>query len=286
LTVRTIQSRGRTAQRSIDPRIHVTPRTFKEVQQALRLHPRTLQQLMSARSLSIGEGLSNFARTLSDQGCRIVAVDPIFNPGGLDHAHPAVRGKTLDPAWAPRLQVAGDARSLGFADGVFDFVAMPFLLSWLLDAKKGSTLDPALEVSSGGLRALDEAVRVLAPGGEFRFNVWRHTASAPQLYDHYCAAVTRHLKTRRPRLNVRSYKPMESEMREGTLFVVKKTSPPKASTRQRLLSDHLVGRPTARAVDSTENAGAVTESGSDPLAERSQRPMLGHERLNHAAPDR
>jgi SAM-dependent methyltransferase len=98
----------------------------------------------TGRVLDIGGGTGIYASLLASQGYRVDLVEPI--PLHIEQAREAARsGAYFDVH-------LGDARKLGFPDGVADAVLLMGPLYYLVDAGERA-------------RALSEAFRVLRPGG-------------------------------------------------------------------------------------------------------------------------
>jgi SAM-dependent methyltransferase len=99
--------------------------------------------------LEVGCGAAQCARWLTARGARAVGLD--LSEGQLRHA------LRLDDSTGLRVPVvAGTATALPFPDGAFDVVFSAFgALQFVLDAG----------------RAVDEAARVLRPGGTFAFSI-------------------------------------------------------------------------------------------------------------------
>jgi len=100
--------------------------------------------------LEIAAGTGQVTRLLRDKcpGAKIIATD--LNPGMIETAKTTVK-KEDKVEW-----MIADAQQLPFEDNIFDAVVFQFGLMFVPDKQK----------------AVNEAYRVLKPGGKFIFNTW------------------------------------------------------------------------------------------------------------------
>jgi ubiquinone/menaquinone biosynthesis C-methylase UbiE len=108
-----------------------------------------LGEVAGARVLEVGCGAAQCGRWLASQGARPVGLD--LSERQLQHA------RRIDGDTGLQVPVvAGTATALPFADATFDVVFSAF---------------GALQFVADAGRAVDEAVRVLRPGGTFAFSI-------------------------------------------------------------------------------------------------------------------
>ncbi len=152
----------------------ITPRGFEEVRDGLALPMSEVRSDMMV--LSIGEGLSDFARTLCEKtGAKVVAVDPVYNvihpSDGLREASDKLQKRGMRPveiyqqvcSIAPPLPrgerpraVAATIYELPIGDRSVDLIVANRLLEHIDIGK-----------------ALPELLRVLKQDGEIRFGTTR-----------------------------------------------------------------------------------------------------------------
>lgn len=170
-------------------RITITPRDFDAVATLLKLNRSELPKLEGQRVLSVGEGASNFAQTLGAKyGAQAVATDWWYGEKQSDrllvgdrmHDSPVAKVLTLDEAKArlPDWKVASLGEALPFKDGAFAQVYLANVLGWYFSP---SHQERAGTTAEQGMAMIREALRVTAPGGELRFNLFSRPIAAQVL---------------------------------------------------------------------------------------------------------
>lgn len=164
--------------------ITITTRDFDSVAALIKLDPAALRRVEDRRVLSVGEGASNFARGLEERfGAQSIAVDWWYGmPKAemFEHVmvgerwHDSPIARVLDPAESlsrlPQLKVAGMGEALPFRSSVFDRVYLANVLGWYFSPEHRARA--GLPDDRIGRAMIDEALRVTAPGGEVRFNLF------------------------------------------------------------------------------------------------------------------
>jgi len=152
-------------------RIHITPRDFAKIKQVLKIDATFLQNLQHTRVISIGEGGSNFARTLETEfGAKATAADWWYGLSATEMQSQIligdryvgqrlarVMGHEEALARLPSKVVVAWAESLPFADQSFDHAFLANFFIWYFSAKhrESAGLD-----EESGFQILAEALRV------------------------------------------------------------------------------------------------------------------------------